>query len=150
MQEISTQVIEEIVRKVIEEQMGKAAQDHNRQVDPSGIISIQAKKVQPAPFDTGKPGDQVAITDILSLEESPRLGAGIMELKDTSFEWLLTYDEVTYIIEGTLEILIEGRKVVGNAGDVIFIPKGSKIHFSTPHHTRFLYVAYPANWSENA
>ena len=48
-------------------------------------------------------------------------------MKETTFPWTLTYDEIDYIIEGRLEILIDGRKVVGEAGDVILIPKNSKI-----------------------
>ena len=31
--------------------------------------------------------------------------------------------------------------------DVFFIPKGSAIEFGTPDKVRFVYVAYPADWS---
>lgn len=149
MQNITSQMIEEIVKKVIAEQMG-AAQDANRHVDPSGIMSVKAGNIVAEPFDTGKPGDVVKLTDLFSLSESPRLGAGVMELDHTTFDWTLNYDEVDYVIEGTLEIIIDGRKVVGKPGDVILIPKGSKIQFSTPDFTRFLYVVYPANWADQA
>ncbi len=71
-----------------------------------------------------------------------------MEMKETTFPWTLTYDEIDYIIEGRLEILIDGRRVVGEAGDVILIPKNSKIEFSAPNYAKFLYFVYPANWSE--
>ena len=33
-------------------------------------------------------------------------------------------------------------------GDIIFIPKDSEIVFATPSTVRFMYVTYPANWSE--
>ena len=150
MQIINSQLIEEIVKKVIAEQMGSEFKDSNRHIDPSGIMSVKAKNIKAEPFDTGKEGDKVGLTDLFSLNESPRIGAGVMELDKTTFEWTLNYDEIDYIIEGTLEILIYGRKVVGKAGDVILIPKGSKIQFSTPDFTRFLYVVYPANWAEQA
>ena len=90
----------------------------------------------------------IPTTDLFTLQESPRLGAGLMEMKETTFPWTLTYDEIDYIIEGRLEILIDGRKVVGEAGDVILIPKNSKIEFSAPNYAKFLYFVYPANWSE--
>lgn len=137
-----------ITKKVIAEKMGNIEKDSNRQIDPSGIMSVKGRNIKAEPFDTGKEGDKVGLTDLFSLSESPRLGAGIMELDNTTFEWTLNYDEVDYVIEGTLEIIIDGRKVVGKAGDVILIPKGSKIQFSTPDFTRFLYVVYPANWAE--
>lgn len=147
MQNITHQMIEEVVKKVIAEQMGSNI-DKGRHVDSSGIISVKAGDVVVKPFDTGNPKDKVGLIDLFSVEESPRLGAGMMELDHTTFEWTLNYDEVDYVVEGTLEIIIDGRKVVGHAGDVIMIPKGSTIQFSTPDFCRFLYVVYPANWAE--
>lgn len=147
MQDINIQMIESIVKKVIEEQMNQSQKQH-RTVDKSGVIGIKAEQIKPEPFDTGKAGDKVYLTDLYSLDESPRLGAGIMEMEDTTFDWTLTYDEVDYVIDGTLEIIIDGRKIVGNKGDVILIPKNTKIQFSTPNFCRFMYVVYPANWAE--
>lgn len=147
MQDINIQMIESIVKKVIEEQMNQSQKQH-RIVDKSGVIGIKAEQIKPEPFDTGKAGDKVYLTDLYSLDESPRLGAGIMEMEDTTFDWTLTYDEVDYVIDGTLEIIIDGRKIVGNKGDVILIPKNTKIQFSTPNFCRFMYVVYPANWAE--
>jgi len=102
----------------------------------------------PLKFDTGKEGDKVLLKDVLTLEESPRLGCGIMEMEETSFAWTLKYDEIDYIIDGTLEIDIDGRKVTGNKGDIILIPKNSSINFTVPNYAKFMYVTYPANWAE--
>ncbi len=148
MQDISRQLIEDIVKKVIAEQMGQS--NETRIKDLSGVMSIKADQIVPEPFDTGKSGDVVKLTDLFSLSESPRLGAGIMEMDHTTFDWTLNYDEVDYIIDGTLEIIVDGRKIVGNKGDVLLIPKNTKIQFSTPSTCRFLYVVYPANWAEQA
>jgi Ethanolamine utilization protein len=75
------------------------------------------------------------------------MGCGVMELKDgASFEWTLTYDEYDIVLDGHLEIEIDGRVVKGDVGDVIYIPKGSHIHFQTPDHARYVYTVYPANW----
>ena len=71
---------------------------------------------------------------------------GIMELDHTSFEWTLTYDEYDLVLDGTLEIEIDGRVVSGGPGDIIYIPKGSHIHFQTPNRTRYAYFVYPADW----
>jgi ethanolamine utilization protein EutQ len=54
---------------------------------------------------------------------------------------------VDYIIEGRLEIKINGQTVAADKGEVIFIPKGSTITFCSPGFTRFLYVVYPADWA---
>lgn len=101
-------------------------------------------------MDTGKAGDTVYTHDLFSLQESPRLGAGIMEMRGTTFDWTLCYDEIDYVIEGTLSILIDGRTVTAGPGELILIPKNSKIQFSVPNFARFLYVTYPADWQNQA
>jgi len=97
-------------------------------------------------LDTGKPGDRVYTRDLFTLEESPRLGAGVMEMEGTTFDWTLRYDELDYVIEGRLEIICGGETVSAGPGEVILIPRGSKIQFSAPARARFLYVTYPADW----
>ena len=142
---ISESLIREIVEKVLAETVGKSA-GMERQVDPSGIIGIKTSSVELEPFE-GR--SDVLLKDVTSLEEAPRMGCGVMELKDgASFEWTLTYDEDDIVLDGNLEIEIDGRVVSGGVGDIIYIPKGSHIHFQTPDYAKYVYTVYPANWQE--
>jgi ethanolamine utilization protein EutQ len=149
MSDIDSKSLESLIRKVLGEILAENSGccGENRHIDKSGIMSIHLPAVKPEPFNTGKAGDKVFLKDCVSLEESPRLGFGVMEMDHSTFKWTLNYDEVDYIIDGRLEILIDGRMVAGNAGEVIFIPKGSTIQFSAPEFARFLYVVYPADWA---
>ena len=97
-------------------------------------------------MDTGKAGDQVYTHDLLTLEESPRLGCGVMEMRESAFPWTLRYDEVDVVLEGRLEVIQDGRAVSAGPGELIYIPKDSSIQFSAPRFARFLYVTYPADW----
>ncbi|WP_283674507.1 cupin domain-containing protein [Butyricicoccus sp. Marseille-Q5471] len=142
---ISESLIREIVEKVLAESVGKPAPDFEKHVDPSGIIGIKTDTVKCEPFG-GQPG--VALKDVVDLQEAPRMGAGVMEIDHTSFEWTLTYDEYDLVLEGTLEIEIDGRVISGGPGDMIYIPKNSHIHFQSPGFTRYAYFVYPANWQE--
>lgn len=146
--QIDKSTIEGIIREVIREELNGKQQQPRRQMDPSGVIGIDPKGLELEPFPFPIESDRVKLVDLTTVEESPRLGCGIMELDDTSFEWTLTYDEVDYVIEGTLDIIIDGRTVRAKAGEVIYIPKNTKIKFSTPDKTRFFYVVYPANWPD--
>lgn len=141
---ISESLIREIVEKVLAESAKKEQEDFEKHVDPSGIIGIKTSTVKCERFEQ----DGVALKDIVTLEEAPRMGAGVMELDNTAFEWTLTYDEFDFVIEGTLEIEIDGRIVTGNAGDIIYIPKNSHIHFQSKGFARYAYFVYPANWQE--
>jgi ethanolamine utilization protein EutQ len=150
MSDVDSKTLEDMVRKVLVDILAKEGGccEDARHVDKSGILSVVLPKIKPEPFDTGKPGDRVFLKDCVSLGESPRLGFGVMEMDHSTFKWTLNYDEVDYIIDGRLEILIDGRMVAGNKGDAILIPKGSTIEFSAPEFARFMYVVYPANWAE--
>ncbi len=147
---IDRETLEKILKKVVAEELSKKVSTFEKYIDKSGVGVIKTSTVKPEPFDTGKPGDKVFLTDVLSLDESERLGCGIMEMEETTFDWTLNYDEIDYVIDGTLEIVVDGKTVTGNRGDILFIPKGSKIQFSAPNFARFMYVVYPANWNEQA
>ena len=140
-QDVLKSLVENVVRATLEACASGAPYKH---VDPSGIIGIKTSQVALEPFE-GR--SDVLLADVTTLEEAPRMGCGIMELKDAaSFEWTLTYDEYDIVLEGTLEIEIDGRVVSGGPGDIIYIPKGSHIHFQTPNRTRYAYFVYPADW----
>lgn len=116
--------------------------------DAAGLRLVRGRSVICKPFDTGKPGDHVSLLDLLPVKESPRMAAGFITMEKSSFEWELRYDEYDYIIEGTLEITVNGNTYRGEAGDVFYIPRGSKIIFGCPDKVKFFYVTYPANWQE--
>ena len=147
---ISEEMIREIITKVIEQSVKPDSREEDcgfeKTVDPSGSIGIKTSTVKCERFQQ----DGVALKDVTTLDEAPRMGCGIMELDHTSFEWTLTYDEYDLVLEGNLEIEIDGRIVSGQAGDIIYIPKNSHIHFQTPDKCRYAYFVYPANWADLA
>lgn len=120
--------------------------------DPSGVMAINLPAIHLNSgdrLDTGKPTDHVLTKDVFTLDESPRLGCGLMEMRDTTFDWHLNYDEIDYIIEGTLTIIVGGHRTTARAGECIYIPKGTNIQFSVQGFARFLYVTYPADWQNS-
>lgn len=144
-------VIEQIVRQVLADKFsnGHACKDFSQHTIAGGVTSVVLNTVKVDEnnrLDTGKAGDVVYTKDVFTLEESPRLGCGIMEMKETTFDWHLKYDEIDYVIEGTLTIIVNGEKVTAGPGEIILIPKNTKIQFSVPNYARFLYVTYPADW----
>jgi len=142
---INNALIEAIVRKVIGEVLGGS------DGCPVKKVSVPALDVtEEHRMDTGNPADRVWTRDLFTLEESPRLGCGLMVMERTTFPWTLHYDEIDYVIDGQLSILIDGKKVTANPGEIILIPKGSFIQFSVEDKARFLYFVYPANWQEQA
>jgi len=156
--DIAEDVLARIVSDVVDEHIGtqmsssSAGPGSSPYVrDRSGVMVIDIPRIKTEPFPLPLPSDvvpnSVRLIDLLTEQESPRLGCGIMEMERTAFDWTLKYDEVDYVVTGTLEIVMDGRPVRASAGQAIFIPKNTTVRFSTPDNVRFMYVVYPINWS---
>ncbi|MFD1900058.1 cupin domain-containing protein [Enterococcus termitis] len=150
MNHLDEEMIRNLVREVLTEQLFKG-NDLSKTIDPSGILSIKLPQLDVAEedrLDTGNPQHKVYCKDLVTLTESPRLGCGLMVMEDTTFDWLLEYDEIDYIIEGRLSVIIDGRTISAGPGEILLIPKGSAIQFSVTGRARFVYVTYPADWQK--
>jgi ethanolamine utilization protein EutQ len=120
-------------------------------VDPeTGFALIKGSSVVCEKFNTGNPNDKVGIREILTIKESPNMAAGFMTIEDSTFDFHLKYDEFDYVVEGTLEFIVNGKKYTGHPGDIFFIPMDTKVTFTTPNKCRYFFVTYPANWAELA
>ena len=133
--------LEKIIREILSQKLGNG-----------GIRSVNVPSIPVSEndrLDTGNPADKVYTHDLFTLAESPRLGCGIMEMTDSTFSWHLSYDEIDYVVSGTLDIISNGVKTTAKEGEIILIPKNSDIQFSVRGFARFLYFTYPANWAES-
>jgi ethanolamine utilization protein EutQ len=123
----------------------------DRTVDASGLIVVRGNSVQLGNFAAAGPNRNVGLLDLVTGKDGSPMTAGIMSWsRADNFPWKLDYDEVDYVLEGILQITIDGRTHQGKPGDVIYIPKGSAVLFGTPSHTRVFYVTYPADWAAPA
>ena len=130
--------LKNLLREILQEEQSSC---------PIKLIKVPSVKTSEQDrLDTGDPNHKVYTHDLFTLQESPRLGCGIMEMEKTTFPWTLQYDEIDYVISGNLSIYYEDQVVTAGPGELILIPKGSRIKFSVPDHARFLYVTYPADW----
>jgi ethanolamine utilization protein EutQ len=87
------------------------------------------------------------LEDFVTVKDGSAVGAGMMSWQKGGFSWTLTYDEVDYVVEGIMEITYEGRTIRANKGDLVFIPAGSAIRWSTPSWVLVYYVTFPAEWA---
>jgi ethanolamine utilization protein EutQ len=93
------------------------------------------------------PEIEFRLTDVVTVDAGSSMGLGYMSWHHGGFEWHLTYDEVDVVVEGVMEMECEGKKIVAYPGDVVFIPAGSKVRWSTPSWVKVLYVTFPAEWA---
>lgn len=113
---------------------------------PGGIKVVNGGSVRLGVFPGAGADKQVGIADVITAADGSPIAAGFMAWSQCFFPWTLDYDEIDLVLEGELHIRCNGETRVGRSGDVIYIPKGSRIEFGTPTSVRFFYVTYPANW----
>ena len=116
---------------------------------PAGVVHVDGRSLaMPAfPFEINRPEMDVRLQDVITAKHGSPMAAGFMSLHKGSFPWTLTYDEIQFVIEGELHLITEKGTKIGKPGDVLFIPKGTSLTFSTPQWAKFLYITYPAEWS---
>lgn len=119
----------------------------NAEKHSNGLKVVHGQSVKMENFDTGNPSAKVNFQELISKDES-QISAGFLEIDHSSFKWELTYEEIDYVIEGTLTIEIDGQTYTAQAGDVVFVPKNSKVVWGSPNKVRLFYATYPANWSD--
>ncbi|WP_102401200.1 cupin domain-containing protein [Haloimpatiens massiliensis] len=115
--------------------------------DPSGLKVVRGNTVKMDVFDTGNPDAKVYFQELVNKEES-KMSAGFLIIENSKFDWELTYEEIDYVIEGTLTVEVNGKTYTAYPGDVLFVPSGSKVVWGSPDKARVFYTTYPANWAD--
>ena len=120
----------------------------NPSLPPLKVVRGAAVALERFTEGESTPGADVRLKDVVTSPDRSPMGAGYMSLDKGELKWTLTYDEIDIVLEGELVITRGSEQVRGGPGDTIYIPKGSRITFGTPSHTRFVYVVFPVNWNE--
>lgn len=114
---------------------------------PGRVLRVETRGLALDPFPFPVPAEMdVRLRDVVTAADGAPVAVGLMSLREGSFPWELTYDEVQLVLEGELHLGTDDGTVVGLPGDVLYVPKGTRLTFGTPSWTRFLYVTYPAEW----
>ena len=106
------------------------------------IWRVQKDQRGLAAFDA--PGATVRVSDPIR-SAGDRLSAGFTEYVEPSrLTWNFDYDEVFYMLEGNLEVQVEGQDPVRyEAGDLGFIEKGTQTIITVPERAFLLHVTHP-------
>ncbi len=107
------------------------------------IHKVEQDRRNLAPFEV--PGASVQVSDPI-IGAGDKLAAGFTEYTAASrLEWTFDYDEVFYMLEGSLEVRGEGKEPVRyRAGDLGYIEKGTQATIIVPERAYLVHVTHPA------
>jgi len=111
---------------------------------PCFIVREQeAKKLKKSTL-FGVEDERVYFSQAIDSPVSKNMTAGYIRLSPGySKELESPVDEVDLFLEGTLTYTCEGRSFTAKKGDIVFIEKGSKLHFITEEGCFAFFVTYP-------
>jgi ethanolamine utilization protein EutQ len=93
---------------------------------------------------------EIFVGDVVDSSKSETMSVGFYrnKKKGERNEWVVTYDEALIVTRGALTIRsAEGAKTA-NAGEVIFLTKGTKVAYEAGEDdTEVVYVTYP-HWMD--
>lgn len=151
--EIDSNMIYTVLKTMLEKGLLNGMFDSNpsepylAERDCGGLKLVRGNSVKMDYFDTGNPDNKVYFQELISKDDS-KMSAGFLTIEKSSFDWELCYEEIDYVIEGTLTLTINGKTFTAHAGDVLFVPSGSKVVWGSPDKARVFYTTYPANWAD--
>lgn len=112
--------------------------------DVSGVKFIRGSSVTWEALDTGNPSDagKVYYRELMNQDDGSPMNAGFITIEQTDFAWDVVIHEIYYIIEGTLQVTINGKSYLAQAGDSVYFPKGARAAFGSPDKMKAFYVTY--------
>lgn len=112
-----------------------------KEADPSGLRIVKGDSVVLEDFNTGNPNDHLQIKELFNKKECSAFSVGFMAVETKHYTTTNSNDEIDFIIEGTLECSVEGRKYSVQAGDILLIPAHTKITLTADQKVKLLYIA---------
>lgn len=110
--------------------------------DCGGLKIVRGKTVRMDVFDTGNPDHKVFYQEIINADDGCSMNAGIITIEECTFEWETTCEELYHVVEGTLNVKVNGKMYTAHAGDSVFFPKGAKLSFGSPDKMKAFYATH--------
>lgn len=157
-------VVDELIRRTLAEMSagaGAAAPDSGSKGDSSvtalttnaptavasglqqagGVIHVDSRAQN---WGAGNFKDSVSMLDVLTPQKGAAAAVGYLEWDSLSFSWTFERPEILVVLEGQLQLSIEGTTFTASAGDVFSIPGGVEVSLGSAGHVKCTTVGSPA------
>ena len=93
------------------------------------------------------PGGETRIARVIGRAVSQHMGGGIEVMEGVSITWTVTYDEILFIHEGRLGVVLGEQRFDCGPGDIVWLPKGTTLTYEAPERCAYFYALYPVDWA---
>ena len=142
----SEAVLAEVLRRIAQE---SAQPTHSSEAAAGGSAdpaTTQIRKITslcPSP-QTSASAVNMSQLDLttLGLTTAAPCASGFMGWSSNVFPFTRTSDEINLVLEGELQFHVGQNVISAQAGDVIWVPKGTQGKIGTPGSVRYFYLSY--------
>ncbi|MBS4030927.1 MAG: hypothetical protein KGZ63_05840 [Clostridiales bacterium] len=127
-----------ILQKVLEQLNISQACNPVIEADISGFRLVHSNADNEAVCKESSNSDKVTNKDIITVRDG--IKAGFISINSTNYTRLLNCQEVNYVIEGNLEVIIGDKTFSCRAGDVLILPQDKELIFSSSDCVKMFYV----------
>lgn len=136
--------LEAVVRSVVESKISSIcsveALEEESVLSVHGDVSlISGNKVFQEAVGPDIPG-KVFISDAIRCHADAPHTTTFMKWEKSSFNRLLEAPEMNLVVEGELEVTVEGKTMHAQAGDIFYMNKGADVVYSTPSSVKLACV----------
>jgi len=110
-----------------------------------GPVVVRRSELAFAPLGVGGAG-LAEVAQAVGSERSTTLGCGFARFERCRFPWELDYDEVVHVLEGSMRVaLVGGGELAAGPGDVVFLPRGSRVEYRFDGARTLFFATYPVD-----
>lgn len=105
---------------------------------------VESKSFTFSKVPVWEPYEGATVAFPLTPEETEHLSVVLMKFDPGfSVEGTMSVEEIEYIKEGSFKYTCKGKTFTARKGDVVFLPKGTPVIFSTDTGGVFVAITYP-------
>jgi len=142
---LSPEKLETLVRQVAEAHLANSQTPRNHNPDQvvtetGGVCFIKGNMIPgeltgPIPVD-----EKVMVADAFKCSPDSTLAGGYMEWSKASFNRTVDNNEINIVIDGELNLSVNGRTSVVEQGDMVYLPRGTQVTYSAPGRVKLACV----------
>lgn len=140
--------VERLVREVVAARMAgpekSGAKKSGSTARDMGIVFVDCSRLLAANAPTAAIRDKAILADAFGHLGECKLAAGYLAWEKSSMERVVEAPEVCIVIEGELQLTAGGETLVGKPGDMLYLPPGVKVTYSTPSRVKLACVGHQA------
>jgi ethanolamine utilization protein EutQ len=93
------------------------------------------------------PSGTTSIARVINASNSRHMGGGYEVLENVTIDWMVTYDEILFVSEGPLVIALDDGEHECEAGDIVWLPTGTRLQYIARGRAAYFYALYPVDWA---